>query len=110
MGRFTAAGERGTFAFRVGRPRLLETDYRSTFNSGCMTPTSEQVQLTSETDTSDVSFRSGRHKFLGFYLRLQSSSDILSAEVNCTIGRSPKPGVRRLRWTRTSSTSPRLVC
>lgn len=50
MGRFTAAGERGTFAFRVGRPRLLETDYRSTFNSGCMTPTSEQVQLTSETD------------------------------------------------------------
>lgn len=57
MGRFTAAGERGTFAFRVGRPRLLETDCRSTFNSGCMTPTSEQVQLTSETDTSDVSFR-----------------------------------------------------
>ena len=52
MGRFTAAGERGTFAFRVGRPRLLETDYRSTFNSGCMTPTSEQVQLTSETDRS----------------------------------------------------------
>ena len=51
MGRFTAAGERGTFAFRVGRPRLLETDYRSTFNSGCMTPTSEQVQLTSETDS-----------------------------------------------------------
>jgi hypothetical protein len=66
MGRFTAAGERGTFAFRVGRPRLLETDYRSTFNSGCMTPTSEQVQLTSETDTSDVSFRRRLHSLQAF--------------------------------------------
>lgn len=66
MGRFTAAGERGTFAFRVGRPRLLETDYRSTFNNGCMTPTSEQVQLTSETDTIRVSFRRRLHSLQAF--------------------------------------------
>jgi hypothetical protein len=33
-----------------------------------------------------VSWRSARHDFMGFYLRLQPSSDILSAEVYCTIG------------------------